>query len=69
MKTIKSYIKWTISIILVLFLGVFTLQNSAELELKFLTWTFEARRAVVIAASFGSGLVIGWLFGISRRRR
>ncbi len=46
-------------------LGVFAVQNMANVELTFLFWTFESRRIVVIALSVITGLIIGWFFGYS----
>lgn len=49
-------------------LGVFALQNMAQVELKFLLWSFESRRIVVIGFSLIAGLFIGWVWGRSGRQ-
>lgn len=48
-------------------LGIFALQNVANVELSFLIWSFESRRIVVIAVSLVVGLAIGWVMGHSAR--
>lgn len=60
--------KWIIALLLLAALGTFALQNTAEVELDFLVWSFQSRRIVVIAVSLGVGLAIGWLFGLATRR-
>ena len=61
--------KWILTLVLGGLLGVFALQNVQQVELTFLLWTFESRRIVVIGISVIIGLVIGWVFGVSYRRR
>ena len=61
--------KWILILLLGGLLGVFALQNVQQVDLTFLLWTFESRRIVVIGVSVGVGLVIGWLFGASNRRK
>lgn len=56
-----SVVKLTIAFFLIASLAVFILQNRQMLELRFLFWTFEARRAFMLFVVFGSGLVIGWI--------
>lgn len=61
--------RFVIILALIALLGVFAFQNVAAVDLKFLFWTFEARRIFVIAFSLVIGLVIGWLLGRFRHRR
>lgn len=41
--------------------ALFMLQNREILELRFLFWKFETRRAYMLLAVFGSGLTMGWI--------
>lgn len=61
--------RWVLILLLGGLLGVFAIQNVQQVDLAFLLWTFESRRIVVIGVSVGVGLIIGWLFGVSNRRR
>ena len=47
---------------------LFAIQNTAQVELSVLFWTFEARRIVVISLSFLVGLAIGWLLKAHRTK-
>lgn len=47
---------------------VFVVQNSETVQLRFLTWTFESPRVVLIALSAVVGIVIWELLRFSRRR-
>lgn len=58
-----------IAALLLALLGIFAAQNTAEVDLTFLTWTVESRRIVVIAISFAIGLGIGLVYGLTHRRR
>lgn len=60
MKTI-SYLKSVVAISLLLCLTIFILQNREVLELRFLSWTFETRRAYMLIVIFTSGLATGWI--------
>ena len=42
-------------------LAVFILQNREVLELRFLGWEFQVRRAYMILVVFGAGLAAGWI--------
>ena len=42
-------------------LGLFVVQNREVLELRFLTWHFETRRAYVVLGVFLGGFVSGWV--------
>jgi len=63
MNDLMKQLKFAIAIILSIVLAAFAIQNMAEVELSFLTWTFQSRRIVVIGVSFVCGALIGWLFG------
>jgi len=56
-------VRFVIIMFLLGFLGLFSVQNVAPVELKFLVWSFESRRIIVIGTSLAIGLAIGWLMG------
>jgi uncharacterized integral membrane protein len=51
-------------VIALLFLGLalFILQNREIIELRFLFWDFESRRAYMLISVFAGGFVCGWIF-------
>ena len=69
MRDVNTQLRFFIAVILLGILGAFTLQNTSEVELSFLHWTFHSRRIVVIGLSLVVGLVVGWLFGFRAGRR
>ena len=42
-------------------LAIFILQNREILELRFLSFEFQTRRAYMVIAIFGAGLLVGWI--------
>jgi uncharacterized integral membrane protein len=56
-------VRFVIILLLLGFLSLFSVQNVAPVELKFLVWSFESRRIIVIGTSLVIGLAIGWLMG------
>ena len=62
-------IRYVVVLLLGAVLMLFTIQNMARVDLKFLLWTFESRRIVVIALSFAIGFAIGWVVRAMRARR
>lgn len=69
MKNAISQLKWAVTLVLGASLGIFVLQNTAELELQFLNWTFRSRRSVIVGLCVAIGVIIGSLFGYSAGRR
>jgi len=57
-----------LGLIVVSVVVVFTAQNTEVVELRFLSWSFEMSRAVVVFLAFCSGLLLGWLTPWRRRR-
>lgn len=53
----KGYIALTILTALV----VFVAQNYEVVEIRFLFWTFQASRSIVIFLTLLIGIVLGWL--------
>lgn len=60
-------------LILGLAVAVFALQNTVEVQIRFLWWQVRSSLAVVVLASAGAGLFLALLFGLpgilSARRR
>jgi uncharacterized integral membrane protein len=47
--------------VLLLALIVFTAQNYAVVKIKFLFWSFQTSRAIMIFAAVFTGIIIGWI--------
>lgn len=63
-------IKSIISLLLIIAVLVFSIQNIAAVEIQFLLWSFSIPRALLIIILLGVGFVIGMLFySIAFRRR
>ena len=60
-------LKQTFAAILALLLVIFTVQNTAAVEISFLSWSVNTHRYVVVATSAAAGVLIGWLLRASRR--
>lgn len=69
MRDLRNQIKWILSLTVLFVVITFAAQNSALVEIRFLTWTFEIRRVAIIAASLIVGGLIGWMFGAASRRK
>jgi len=66
MQSIKSII----SLLLIIAVLIFSLQNVAAVEIQFLVWSFSTPRALLIAILLGIGFIIGMLFySIAFRRK
>ena len=66
MRSIKSII----SLLLIIAVLTFSIQNVAAVEIQFLLWSFSIPRALLIMILLGVGFVIGMLFySIAFRRR
>lgn len=46
---------------------LFTLQNIATVEVKFLIWSLMLPRAIVLFLTFAAGAAIGWILGRTRK--
>ena len=63
-------IKSIISLLLIIAVLTFSIQNIASVEIRFLLWSFSIPRALLIIILLGVGFVIGMLFySIAFRRR
>jgi putative membrane protein len=64
-------IKSIISLLLIIAVLIFSIQNIASVEIQFLLWSFSIPRALLIMILLGIGFIIGMLFYsiVFRRRR
>lgn len=63
-------IKSIISLLLIIAVLIFSIQNIAAVEIQFLLWSFALPRALLIMILLGVGFIIGMLFySIAFRRR
>jgi uncharacterized integral membrane protein len=46
---------------------IFALQNSDQLTVRFLAWSFQISQALLIIGCTAGGLVTGWLLKVIRR--
>ncbi len=51
---------WIIILVLMSFVVIFTVQNYDIVSIRFLTWSFETSRAIIIFGTLILGIVIGW---------
>jgi putative membrane protein len=64
-------IKSIISLLLIIAVLIFSIQNIASVEIQFLLWSFSTPRALLIVILLGIGFIIGMLFysTVFRRKR
>ena len=62
---------WKIISILILLslVVVFTSQNYEAVKVKFLFWTFEASRAIVLFLAILIGIIVGWAISVAGRKK
>jgi len=65
MNKFKAYF----SVLLLLVVTVFVIQNTAIVELTLLLWTVSLPRSVVVFSVLLVGVVLGWLWHGQARRR
>jgi uncharacterized integral membrane protein len=58
MQSLKSIL----SLLLIIAVLIFAIQNFATVEIQFLFWSFSLPRALMIVALLGIGFIIGMLF-------
>jgi uncharacterized integral membrane protein len=58
MNSIKSIV----SLLLIIAVLIFSIQNIAAVEIQFLLWNFSIPRALLIVILLGVGFIIGMLF-------
>ena len=54
-------LKVAATIILMVFMGFFLLQNTEVVEIDFLFWSIQASRVLVYLGIFLTGVLVGWL--------
>lgn len=54
-------LKMYITLILILLIVIFTVQNAAVVPVNFLLWKLEISRALLIFFVFVIGVIIGWI--------
>jgi uncharacterized integral membrane protein len=61
---------WKLWVVLVLLglLGIFVLQNTQVLAVRFLFWKLEMSRALTLLGVLAVGLAVGWLLSTVRRQ-
>jgi putative membrane protein len=64
-------IKKIISLLLIIAVLIFSIQNIASVEIQFLLWSFSIPRALLIVILLGIGFIIGMMFYsiVFRRKR
>lgn len=53
--------RWLLVLALLVALVIFLAQNFEAVEIKFLKWSFETSRAVIVLATLLVGVIIGWI--------
>ena len=59
--------KLWVAIVLMGLLGVFALQNTQVVEVRFLVWRLSMSRALMVLGVLGTGVAAGWLLATLRR--
>lgn len=57
-----------VALILAILLAVFALQNSDQLTVRLLVWSFRLPQSVLILTCSALGLGLGWLLGLYGRK-
>jgi len=62
---------WKVVLILILLLlaVIFTAQNYEIVKIKFLFWSFEASRAIILFLTLVIGVIIGWTVSFIARKK
>ncbi len=56
--------KWVFVLLLLLVSVIFTAQNYEVMQIKFVIWSFQTSKAILIFVTFVIGLLIGWLLSM-----
>lgn len=57
----RANIRLVLVLALIGLIVIFTIQNVAEVEIQFLLWGFQTRRALLIFVVLAIGIMIGWI--------
>jgi len=60
--------KWILILMLLLILVIFSVQNYEIVKIKFLFWSFQTSRAIVIFSTLSVGIIIGLVISLIGRR-
>ncbi len=64
-----SKLKLTLSLLLIGLVMLFTLQNTAVVQVHFLLWTLSMSQVLLIFGLLVIGMALGWLIGSLSRRQ
>lgn len=53
-------LKLGLGLVLLIAVAIFSIQNAAVVDVKFLIWKFTASLALVILATLAAGVICGW---------
>jgi uncharacterized integral membrane protein len=59
--------KWILVLLLLLVSVIFTAQNYEVMQIKFVIWSFQTSKAILIFCTFVAGIIIGWLMTLLSR--
>jgi len=60
--------KWILTILLLIFLIIFTVQNYEVVTIQFLFWSFQTSRTIVLLTTLIIGIIIGWIISFKKKR-
>jgi putative membrane protein len=60
--------KRVVFLVLALLFATFIVQNAQVVEVRFLFWSTQASRALVLLGTFALGLIVGWVSRLVRRK-
>lgn len=62
------YLKGSVTLLLLILITVFAVQNRAAVEISFFVWSVKAPQVFVIVGTYLLGMVTGWgLMGLLKR--
>ena len=59
--------KWILTILLLIFLIIFTMQNYEVVTIQFLFWSFQTSRTIIIFVTLLIGIIIGLFISFKKR--
>jgi uncharacterized integral membrane protein len=64
----KPPLRLILSIVLLVLVGIFALQNTVAVEVRFLFWGFSLPRSLLIFVLLAVGILVGWFLRAVVRR-